>query len=185
MKHLLMFFSCLFFLHFSNAQSSDILVLKKNLKTVKTYFPGTEINVNTDEGYYDGIITSIRKDSVFIIHYDIRQIPSNLGIYFLDTIATYRYGINYKSIIALNKPYDSKKFNWSGSGGTLFGGGILITTVGLGTWLFTKPNTRYHASPYLIGGAAVLAGLGYLLIKSGNKGMEIGKKYSLLYIHVN
>lgn len=185
MKHLLMVFSCLFFLHPGKAQPSDILVLKKNFKTIKTYFPGTEININTNEGYYDGTITSIRKDSVFLNHYDIRQIPSSFGIYFLDTVATYRYSINYKNIIALNKPYNSKKFNRSGSGGALFGGGILLTTVGLGTWLFAKPNTRYHASPYLIGSSAVLAGLGYLLIKSGNKGMTIGKKYSLDYIRVN
>ena len=185
MKHLLMVFSCFFFLQYSKGQSSDILVLKKNLKTIKTYFPGTEININTNEGYYDGTITSIRKDSIFINHYDIRQIPSSLGIYFLDTVAIYRYGINYKNITALNKPYDSKKFNWSGSGGALFGGGILLTTVGLGTWLFSKPNTRYHASPYLVGASAVLAGLGYLLVKSGNKGMGIGKKYSLEYISVN
>ena len=40
------------------------------------------------------------------------------------------------------------------------GGGSSITTVGLGTWLFSKPNTRYYASPYLVGGAALLAGSG-------------------------
>lgn len=78
----------------------------------------------------------------------------------------------------------SNKFNWVGSGGALLGGGILLTTVGLGTWLFTKPNSRYYASPYLVGGAAVLGGIGYLLIKSGNKEMKLGKKYSLEYIRV-
>jgi len=64
------------------------------------------------------------------------------------------------------------------------GGGVLLTTVGLGTWLFSKPNTRYYASPYLVGGAALLAGIGYLLVKSGNKAMMLGKKYSLEYIKV-
>lgn len=76
------------------------------------------------------------------------------------------------------------KFDWSASGGVLLGGGVLLTTVGLGTWIFTKPNTRYYASPYLVGGAALLGGIGYLLIKSGNKGMPLGKKYSLEYIKV-
>ena len=99
-------------------------------------------------------------------------------------MATYRYGINYKQIDALNRDYGNK-FNWAGSGGALFGGGILLTTVGLGTWIFAKPNTRYYASPYLIGSSALLAGIGYLLIKSGSKGLQLGKKYSLQYLHVN
>ncbi len=162
---------------------SDILILKKNLRTIKTFFPGSEISMSTTDGYYYGRVTSINRDSVFIIQYDIRQIPSSFGIYFLDTVATYRYGTNYRQIIAFDKQYN-KKFNWAGSGGALFGGGILLTTVGLGTWVFAKPNTRYYASPYLIGGAAILAGIGYLLVKSQGKGLALGKKYSLEYIHV-
>ncbi|MEP6583418.1 MAG: hypothetical protein ABJA90_04105 [Ginsengibacter sp.] len=183
MKRLLICFICLCSLLFSRAQSSDILILKKNDRTFKTFFPGNPISFTTASGYYDGFITSINHDTLFLIQYDIRQRPSNFGVYFLDTVATYRYGINYKQINAFNKNID-KKFNWSGSGGALFGGGILLTTVGLGTWIFSKPNTRYYASPYLIGSAAVLAGIGYLLIKSGGNGLQIGKKYSLEYVPV-
>ena len=184
MKRLFIFFASFLIMSFCKAQSSDILILKKNLRTVKTFFPGNEINLTTASGFYTGTITFINRDTIFIIQYDIRQRPSNLGVYFLDTVATYRYGINYKQVTALNKDYN-KKFNWSGSGGALFGGGILLTTVGLGTWIFAKPDTRYYASPYLIGSAALLAGIGYLLMKSGSKGLQIGKKYSLQYVHVN
>ncbi|MDQ6762755.1 MAG: hypothetical protein M3015_09015, partial [Bacteroidota bacterium] len=49
---------------------SDILILKKNLRTIKTFFPGTEISVSTTDGYYNGRVTSINRDSVFIIQYD-------------------------------------------------------------------------------------------------------------------
>jgi len=101
----------------------------------------------------------------------------------LDTVATYPFAVNYKEIIGFGKA-KKDRFDWSGSGGALLGGGVLLTTVGLGTWLFTKPNTRYYASPYLVGGAAFLAGVGYLLAKSGSKGMMLGKKYSLEYISV-
>ncbi|MEO5501639.1 MAG: hypothetical protein ABIR31_09370 [Ginsengibacter sp.] len=59
---------------------------------------------------------------------------------------------------------------------------MLITTVGLGTWLFTKPDTRYYASPYLVGSAAVLAGIGYLLARKGATGLVIGRKYRLEHI---
>ena len=183
MKRLLTLFTFFFCTFFCRAQSSDILSLKKNGRIIKTFFPGNEINFTTGSGFYNGFITSINRDTVFLIQYDIRQRPSNLGVYYLDTVATYRYGINYKQIIAFNKDYN-KKFNWAGSGGALFGGGILLTTVGLGTWLFAKPDTRYYASPYLIGSAALLAGIGYLLIKSGGKGLEIGKKYRLQYVQV-
>ncbi len=165
------------------AQPSDILILKKNNRTLQTFFPGNEINFTTTSRYYTGIITSINRDSLFLIQYDVRQIPTNLGVYVLDTVGTSRFAINYKQITGFGK-VKNNKFDWSGSGGALLGGGVLLTTVGLGTWLFTKPNSRYYASPYLVGGAAILGGIGYLLIKSGNKGMILGKKYSLEYIKV-
>jgi hypothetical protein len=165
------------------AQSSDLLILKKNDRTLQTFFPGNEIIFNTLTRYYDAYIQSINHDSLFLIQYDVRQVPTNLGIYMLDTLGTYPFAVNYKEITGLVK-YGNKKFDWSGSGGALLGGGTLITTVGLGTWLFSKPNTRYYASPYLVGGAALLAGIGYLLAKSNGKKMLLGKKYSLEYIPV-
>ena len=166
------------------AQPSDILILKKNNRTLQTFFPGNEITFKTSSVYYSGIIKSINRDSLFLLQYDVRQIPTNLGVYVLDTIATYRFAVNYKQITGFGK-MKNNKFDWSGSGGALLGGGILLTTVGLGTWLFSKPNTRYYASPYLVGGAAILGCIGYLLLKSGHKGMMLGKKYSLEYIKVN
>ena len=165
------------------AQPSDLLVLKKHKRTLKSYFPGDEIFFNTARGNYYGYIKSIKNDSLFLVQYDIRQIQTSLGVYILDTITSYSFAINYKEIISLGKNKQNH-FDWSASGGALFGGGIILTTVGLGTWIFTKPNTQYYASPYLVGGAALLAGIGYLLLKSKSKGQLIGKKYSLEYIRV-
>jgi hypothetical protein len=159
---------------------SDLLILKKNGRTQRTFFPGSEISFTTSAGNYTAFITSIEKDSVFLIQYDIRQVPTNLGVYVLDTVARYRFGINYHDITAFGK--DHNKFNWNASGGALFGGGILLSAVGLGTWIFTKPDTRYYASPALVIGSAALAGVGYLMMKSYNKGMPLGKKYQLIYI---
>jgi len=159
---------------------SDLLVLKKNGKTEQTFFPGSEITFSTSAGSYDAFVTSIERDSVFLIQYDVRQVPTNLGVYVLDTIASYRFGINYTDIIAFGR--NQNKFNWSASGGALFGGGILLTTVGLGTWIFTKPNTRYYARPALVITSAALASAGLLMMKSFNKGRQLGKKYQLVYI---
>lgn len=161
---------------------SDLLILKKNNRTIHSFFPGSEMTFSTNAGYFNAYVTSIQRDSIFLIQYDVRQMPTNLGVYVLDTVARYPFAINYRDIKSFGK--NSNKFNWSGSGGALFGGGILITTVGLGTWIFSKPDTRYYASPYLVGGAAALAGIGYLIMKSANKGLPLGKKYTLHYISV-
>lgn len=166
-----------------HAQSSDILILKKKNRTLRTFFPATEMEFNTAAKNYDAVIQSINRDSIFLVQYDIRQVPTTLGVYIMDTVGTYPFAVNYKEIVGFGKD-KNRRFDWSGSGGALFGGGILLTTIGLGTWIFTKSNNQYHASPYLIGGAALLAGIGYLLGKTNSKELILGKKYSLEYIPV-
>ncbi|MGN6340820.1 MAG: hypothetical protein ACTHML_07665 [Ginsengibacter sp.] len=162
---------------------NDLLLLKKNNRTVKSFYPGTHIDFSTDSRYYEAQITGIKKDSLFLVQYEVRRVYSTmLGLFVLDTVAVYPFAINYKEITSIGK--EGNKFNWSASGATLFGGGVLLTTAGLLTWVFSKPNTRYYASPQLVIGAAALAGIGYLLLKTGNKPMKLGKKYTLHYIEV-
>ncbi len=178
--HLLLFLSVFFVL--PCIAQSDLLMLKKNNRTIRSFFPGSEINFSTNAGSFNAYVTSIERDSVFLIQYDIRQVPTNLGVYMLDTVGRYRFGINYQDITSFGK--SGNQFNWGASGGALLGGGILLTTFGLGTWIFTKPKTRYYASPGLVIGSAALAGIGYLILKSGSKGTTLGKKYTLQYIKV-
>ena len=165
------------------SQPSDFVVLKKDGRTIKSFFAGSNIGFETEQGYYLGQVKSISKDSLFINQYDIRQVPTTLGVYVIDTVATYRLGFNYKDIIRVQNQ-KRKGFNWEASGGSLLGGGILITGFGLGTWLFTKPGTQYHASPALVISGAALAGIGYLLVRSNNSKYNIGKKYQLEYVTV-
>lgn len=160
---------------------NDLLLLKKNNRTVKSFFPGTEIDFSTNTRYYEAQITGIKKDSVYLAQYDTRRVYSpTLGVFLIDTVAVYHFGLNYKDIVSLGN--NTQKFNWSASGGALFGGGVLLTTAGLATWVFSKPNTRYYASPKLVIGAAALAGIGYLLLKTGSKPLKLGKKYTLHYV---
>ena len=168
--------------NYNSFAQSDLLVLKKNGRTQQTFFPGSAISFTTNVGSYDAFITSIKRDSVFLIQYDIRQVPTNLGIYVLDTVAKYQFGINYRDITGFGK--NNNKFDWRASGGALFGGGVVLTTVGLGTWIFSKPNTRYYARPALVITSAALATAGYLMMKSFNKGRPLGKKYQLTYVKV-
>ena len=159
---------------------SDLLVLKKNNKRIQSFYPGTKIIFSTEMRPYQAIITSIANDSVYLVQYDIRRTPTMAGSVIIDTVAAYHYGVNYRDIRSLSK--SRKGFDWSGSGAALFGGGTIITAVGLGTWIFAKPNTRYYTRPEVVIAAAALAGVGYLLMRTGNKEMVLGKKYSLNYI---
>lgn len=176
-------FTCYFTVATVASQPSDFIVLKKGDRTIKSLFAGSMIGFKTINGYYYGKIITVKKDSLFINQYDVRQVPTNLGVYMLDTIATYRLGFNYHDLVKIEN-LKRKGFNWAASGGSLFGGGVLLTTLGLGTWIFTKPGTQYHAGTPLIAGSAALASIGYLLMKSNSAYYNIGEKYQLQYITV-
>lgn len=157
----------------------NMLVLKKRGKVLKTFFEGSEIMYNSGYGMQKANIYHLKNDSLFLVQYQIVQRMTSLGVYVLDTISAYRSAIGYRDIRSIGK--EGSAF-WNSSGATLFGGGTLLTTAGLITWIFAKPNTRYYARPALVITAAALAAAGYLMMKSSGKKMVIGKKYSLQYI---
>jgi hypothetical protein len=159
---------------------TDFIVIKKNERTVQSLFAGSRISFTTSLRYYSGIIDAIKSDSIFLLEYDVRQMPTNLGVYMLDTVTTYHSGIYYKDILKIQN--ERKGFDFTASGASLLGGGVLLTTIGLGTWIFTKEGEQYHASPKLVIGSALLGTLGYVLLKSGSHNYIIGKKYQLHYI---
>ena len=164
----------------SCAAQNDLLILKKHNRTIQSFFPGSEINFSTSIREYLASITSIKKDSLFLVQYDVRQVYTRIGVFVLDTVAEYHFAVNYHDILSLGK--NRENFDWSGSGAALFGGGTILTAAGLITWIFSKPNTRYYARPSLVIGAAALATTGYFLMKTGNKTRKLGKKYKLQYI---
>ena len=158
------------------AQSSDFILFKNKERTMATWFPGTEIKFTDKNGaYIDGKITAIKNDSLFIKEYIIRQIPTQLGVYILDT-SYYYYQNHYNQVKSIGK--SGRHFDWAASGGVLMGGGILLT-VASGV-VFLADNNKF--SPQLLIAAVGLTGVGYLLSKQSGKGMVIGKKYSLAYI---
>jgi len=175
---LIIFF--LFSYIFSSFAQNDLLILKKNNRNVESFFPGSEIDFSTADRYFEAYVTAVKNDSVFLVQYTIQRILTTLGVYISDTVSEYHYGMNYHSIISIGKK--RKGFDLNASGSALFGGGILLTTAGLITWIFSKPHTQYYASKQLVIGAAALAAVGYFLMKSGNKTMTLGKKYTLNYI---
>ncbi len=164
----------------SFAQQGDFIILKKNQRTIRTLFAGSPVSFTTATGTYTGRINKIERDSLFVVQYDISKVFTNLGVYITDTIASIQTAFYYKDVISINK--ETSGFNWAASGGSLLGGGVLLTTVGLGTWIFTNPGMQYHAPAPLVIGSAILAGIGYLLVTQNRQVIKFEKKYTLEYI---
>ncbi|MEO6548255.1 MAG: hypothetical protein ABIN94_09655 [Ferruginibacter sp.] len=173
----------IFFLLFAYqgfTQSSDVLLLKKNNKTIKRYFAGTNIEITTNTGaYINGYITLIKNDTLFLKVFVIQQVPTNLGVFILDTVTTYYYKYHYNQIKAIGKT--GRQFNVSASAASLMGGGMLLTVASGVVFLVD----REKFSPALLIGSASLAAVGYLMAKTSGKGMIIGKKYSLVYLDIS
>jgi hypothetical protein len=158
------------------SQASDFILLKKNGVTQKTYFAGSTIIFTSKTGAnIEANILAIRNDSVLLQQYVTRPVMTQLGVYILDT-SFYYYQYHYKDIAAIGKT--GRRFDWRGSGGALMGGGLLLTVANGVVYL--ADNKKF--SPELLAASVGLTGVGYLLSRSGGKGMVIGKKYSLEYI---
>ena len=167
--------------HIALAQSADFIILKKKNKTVKMFYAGSNIEFVTNTGAYrNAVITKIKNDSIFLKEYIINRIPTTLGFYVVDTAGSYHYEYNYNQIAHFGK--ENKKFDVSGSGAALMGGGTLLTLASGVVFVADKKNF----SPALMLSAIGLAGLGYLMNKSSGKGITIGKNhYHLQYMNTN
>lgn len=175
MKQWVLLFSIFITIH-SYAQPSDFILLKKNDRTITTYFAGTNIHFVSQSGaFIEANITRIKNDTLFLKGYITRQVPTALGVYILDT-SFYYYQYHYNQIKAIGKT--GRHFDWGGSGAALMGGGALLTVAG--GVVFLADNKKF--SPQLLAASVGLFGLGYLLSTQSGKGMVIGNKYSLLYI---
>jgi hypothetical protein len=160
-------------------QPSDFITLKKRGKTIKTYFKGRPVQFSATNGSsYNVVIDDIRHDSLFVTEYIIVQMPTRLGVYVLDTAARYHYQFHYKDIRVVF--YDKKGFNYRNSGYSLMGGSALLL---LGSGVSYLAD-RDKFSPALLGAAAGLGLVGYLLTRLQTTNFVIGKKYSLHYIAV-
>ena len=161
-------------------QSADFILFKKKYKTIGSYYAGNNIAFTNQQGnYIEALITKIKNDTLFLRQFVVQQVPTNLGVYVLDTVASYRYQYHYNEIKAIGK--SSNNFNVSGSAAVLMGGGILLTAASAVVYLVD----RNKFSPQLMIAAVGFVGAGYLIAKLSGKGMVIGKKYSLVYVEVS
>lgn len=170
----------LFCTYYSTAQPSDILLLKKGKKIISIFAKGTQIAFYTKKAVYkDAQIVRIYNDTVYLKEYLIQRIPTTLGFFIVDTLGSLQYAYPYTDIYKLNK--NQRNFNVTGSGNSLFSGGILLT---LGSTIVYLADKKSFSLPLFAAGI-VAAGLGYTIAKKANKGIIIGKnKYRLHYLNM-
>jgi hypothetical protein len=163
----------------ASAQPSDFITLKKKGRTVRSYYAGTQIEfISSNGAYRNGLINSIYNDTVHMQEFLVQRLPTTYGGYILDTAGSFRYKYHYSQIYSFG-PKPQKGFNVRGSGSSLMGGGILLILGSGVVYLADKDSF----SPALMGSAAGLAGLGFLMNKSGSSGIVIGKKgFSIEYM---
>jgi hypothetical protein len=179
MKRLLLFIF-LFIAGKAFSQASDFILLQKHNRTIASFYKGNDISfVTTSGASIDAQITGIRNDSIFLAQYIVQQVPTNAGVNILDTLGSYPYQFNYNEIKSINMP--GRHFNFSASGASLFGGGVILV-VGSGIVYLAD---RGNFSPVLLVAGAALAVAGYFIGRNSGNGTVIGKKYKLLYIDVS
>jgi len=170
----------LLFLKESFAQTADFILFKKRSRTIASYFAGTNIGfVTTSGNYLQANITQIKNDTLFLKEYVVRKIQTQLGFYIIDTVNTYLYKYHYNEIKSIAK--SGTRFDIAASGGVLMGGGVLLMAGSAVVYL--ADNKRF--SPELMAAAAVLTGIGYLLSRVDNSKVNIGKKYTIVYVQAN
>lgn len=173
----ILFIVFVFFAGISRGQRTDFILLKKKNKTIARYYAGTQISFTANTGaYVNALIEGIKNDSLFLKEFIIKTYPTQLGVYVLDTVGTYRYQYHYKDVKVMGK--STKGFDISASAGSLMGGGLLLT---LGSGIVFLAD-REKFSPTLLAASASLAAIGYLMAKTSGKGMILGKKYHLVYM---
>lgn len=180
MKQLLTFL--LVFLLAANARSqSDILVLKQRNKTIQTWIPGSIIDFQfSSRQWIQGIIKTVRNDSIIIEQIVIRQIPNQFGFPTIDTAKLGIMKLHVKEI------YGMPKKDYAGiiTNGALFklGSGAYIFLNIVNSLIKSDPVfSAVNAKRLGIAGGVFL--LGTILGLSHQSYIVLGKRYTMQTIH--
>ena len=167
----------------SFSQSADFIQLKKNNKTITTFYSGGNIAFTAQSGaFINATINGIKNDTLYLQQFIIRYLPTTFGTYIIDTAGSYHYKYHYKQIVVIGQK-EKTNFNTRGSGAALFGGGVLLT---LASGVVYVADRKKFSAPLLLASVG-LGTIGYFLAKGkkSGSGMLIGKKYKLVYMNMS
>jgi hypothetical protein len=154
-----LFFIFLSIIYLQVCAQTNVIILEKNGANVKTYAAGMNITFETIyHQWFDGVITAIRHDSVFINDYPF----------------------HYKEIATIKA--ERKNLNYTEDGVILIaaGGGVLLLNAVNGAYRGDKIKTWYTSGSFITAGALLITG--FLLVKSRYKSYHLGKKFTLEYL---
>lgn len=185
MKPLLLLLCLFLVLPPTFGQNPDfIAVRKKNGRTIKNFFAGSDILLQTTDGrYFQGPIKTIRNDSVFILLYDIRSYPTNFGTMIKDTITVQTIGLHHQDIkrIHISK---RRSFLQRTAGPLLMLGGAGYFAINvLNGALFDLPITD-KKNLRTLGIAGGSFGVGYFLSKLFSTDGFSKSKHRIVYVDI-
>jgi len=183
MKPLLLLFCLLVILQNLSAQSPDyIAVRKKNGRTIKNFYAGSQILFQTNNGsYVQGPIKMLRNDTVFVLLYDIRFFATTFGTLVKDTISVQTLAFNYKEIKRIQL---SKKpgFVRRTVGPLLMFGGAGYFTLNLLNGTFFSSSVSDEEKLRTAAIAAGLFGVGYLITRLFSSDGFSKAKHKIIYV---
>lgn len=162
----------------SFAQQSDMIVLRRGpSKTLKTYFPGSQIHfISTGGQHTKGTIKKIERDSIFLHVIQERQNITIWGTRFWDTASIATIPFHYRDIREIYKP---------DKGVGIIKNGFLFMMGGAAYALLHTINAAYlkvPIEPLTLGASGAVALTGFGLNRLYRTTVSIGKRHQLQYI---
>lgn len=155
--------------------NATALLLKKKGKTVKRFYPGSNMQFITTDGMkVDATVDRFDKDSLFMLFYDVRMMPTMMGTMAKDTAGVYPLAFSMKNIGSFYKPPKARLLS-----GAMILGGLAYTVVNIvNTTREGDPPFGQDNLPNVLAGIATAAG-GVLINKLQPRTVSIGNKYTL------
>jgi hypothetical protein len=160
---------------------SAFLVLKKNHKTIETFFSGSYINCKTDKGeWLNARINNIAYDTLYLKPFELIRFINAWGMPASDTLWGHERKLAVKNIAAF--PRRDQSVNYIKNGGILIIGSAgyiilnVVNTLSSGDALFDDNNG------VRLGIAAAIFAVGMLIHHSHSDELSLGRRYRLVYI---
>jgi len=151
----------LFLIPLISISQTDVLILQKNNRNIKTFAPGMPIMFHTIyDQWLEGTITNMRNDSVFL-----NGIPFHVH-----------------EIDAIRKNFSKLSLNAGGTILIIAGVGVLALNVINGIYTNESAGSWIKASGWITAGVFIAAGI--LMKNAKYTKYPIGKKYTLHYLNL-
>ena len=161
---------------------TDLLVLKQKNQTIQTWVPGSILNFQfSSKQWIQGIIKTIRNDSILLEQIIIRQVPNQFGFPTLDTARMGLLKLHVKEIYGMPKRNRSSGIISNGALFQLGGGAFIFLNIVNSLIRNEQVFSSQNLSRIAVAGGVFL--VGSLLRASHKTYIVLGKKYTMQTLH--